>query len=127
MIDTNDIRQRMTECDVSEEDILDLCNELDAARAEIERLAGKPKAQTDQDYFVVALQLISNNGDRQESTIKLKACNASSLNEALGASVKEYAYGNYHLGAWRAAHISALTADLPIPEETTVEAEVENA
>lgn len=109
MIDTNEVRQSLMDRKGlirHREIILALCDEIDRLRA------GKqePRGKTVRVKIAVAVDKTGDwnaiGGFGQEEK------------ESMKDAMTDLEYGEVHY--W-------LTADLPIPEETTVEAEVENA
>lgn len=111
MIDTKEIRYRTISGKMLQSETLALCDELDTARAEIDRLrAPKPKPQGKTVRVKVAVA-VDKNGKWVASG------HANTPDEMNMASCIDFVDpGEAHY--W-------LTADLPIPEEMTVEAEVD--
>lgn len=106
-IDTNEIRQRMADCDVSEEDILALCDEIDRMRGEKQT---PPQGKTVRVMVAVAI-----SADEDWMAIGSSGFDNSSVARLLSVTTEGE------------CKIHWLTADLPVPEEVEVKAEVHTA
>jgi hypothetical protein len=119
-IDTNEMRRKVGPSDYDGNDVFALCDEID-------RMRGKKQTPPQGKAFVVALQLLEDTAKGEKSSIVLGVHNTNTVEEAIGAALLRHVGEMNSLGAYRAASLSSLIADLPATEEVEVVVEVEDA